>query len=371
MKFKTQSSELIKVINEAAKIAVKNNIHPIFECVNLKLDNHILIVRTSNIEIIFEKNINVVGEINGEVFVRAEILNKILNNIEKDINLSIEKNGNLLLIKSEKNEIEIDLFGENEKIPNAPQAEESVFAIENRKLIDNIRQVAFCAAKSEIKPEIASVYIYNKEDSIFFVSTDSYRLAEKKINGIESIRDFNFIIPIKSVLNILSILEEEKDEEILQISTHVDGLLIENESMSISLRLVNGNYPDYKQLFPKEVNNTFELDRGDLIKALQLNNLITTQYNFSKIKFDYEGLRLNVSAEEKSRGNIKRTVSFEYKNKDDTINEVNYNTNYFLEGLQKMNSPKITMMYTGENRPVLIRSNNDLSFHYLLMALNR
>ena len=53
MKFKTQSSELIKVINEAAKIAVKNNIHPIFECVNLKLDNHILIVRTSNIEIIF------------------------------------------------------------------------------------------------------------------------------------------------------------------------------------------------------------------------------------------------------------------------------------------------------------------------------
>lgn len=371
MKIKCNSDDFIKVINQASKIAIKNNINPIFECIYLKTEDHKLIIKTTNLEIMYEKSINVLTELNGEVYIKSELINKLVSNLQKNTNLEIEKINNTLHIKNEKESVEIDIFDINESFPSSPTTTESIFSIKIKNLLDGLKNVSFASSKSEIKPEIASVYIYNKEDFVYFVSTDSYRLAEKKINQVNILKDFSYIIPIKNIVNIISILEDENDEDEIILTEYQDGVVFENDNIFLSTRVISGNYPDYKQLFPKEFNIELQINKSDLVKALNLNNLITIQYNFTKIKYDLENKKATVLAEEKSRGNVKSIINIEVKDLKSQIEESNYNTNYFLEGLSKISSDKVLLYYTQENRPVFIKNSNDLSFTYLLMPLNR
>lgn len=371
MKIKCNSDDFIKIINQASKIAIKNNINPLFECIHLKTEDHNLIIKTTNLEILFEKSIPVLTELNGEVYIKAELISRLVSNLQKNTNLEIEKNNNILSIKNEKEELEIDIFDINETFPKNPIKDKDIFNIKIKDFVLGIKNVNFASSKSEIKPEIASVYIYNKEDFIYFVSTDSYRLAEKRLNNIEIFSDFNYIIPIKNILNIIQILDEENEENFITISNYNDGIIIENNNIFLTTRVIDGNFPDYKQLFPKEFENEIEINKNELSKSLNLNNLITTQYNFTKIKFDLENKRVQISAEEKSRGNVKSFVQINIKNSKKELDEANYNTNYFLEGLSKISSNEVLIQYVLESKPVFLKNNNDLSFIYLLMPLNR
>ncbi|MDQ5957665.1 MAG: polymerase subunit beta [Patescibacteria group bacterium] len=371
MKIKCNSDEFIKVINQASKIATKNNINPVFECIYIRTEDHKLIIKTTNLEILYEKSINVLTEINGEVYIKSDILNRLVSNLQKNTNLEIEKIDNKLSIKNEKETLEIDIFDINESFPNSPVSNDSILTVPIKTLVEGFKNVSFAASKSEIKPEISSVYIYNKDDFLNFVATDSYRLAEKRTNQINILKDFSYIIPIKNVLNIISILDDENQDNDIILTEYNDGIILENDNIFISTRIINGNYPDYKQLFPKEFNNELEINKTELVKALNLNNLITTQYNFTKIKYDLNQKSATITAEEKSRGNVKSFVNFDIKNSKAELEETNYNTGYFLEGLSKISSEKVLMNYTIENKPVFIKNNNDLSFVYLLMPLNR
>ena len=380
MKIKCNSNDFIKVINQASKIAVKSNINPIFECVLLKVEDHNLIVKTTNLEIMYEKSISVISEVNGEVYIRADILNRLVSNLQKNTSMEIEKINNTLCIKNDKEDVEIDIFSTEDIFPSIPIKNEEILNIKIKDVLNAIKEVSFSSSKSEIKPEIASVYIYNKEDFIYFVSTDSYRLAEKRIdNNFKVIKDFNLIIPIKNIQNIIQILGEENEEEEININNYNDGIIFENNNIFLSSRIINGNFPDYKQLFTKNYNLIVEIDKLELIKALNLNSLITTQYNFTKLSFEIDKLKLNITAEEKSRGNVKSVLDIKVKsesdenldNKNNIIKITNYNTGYFLEGLSKIESNKILMSFTTENKPVFISNNNNLSFTYLLMPLNR
>jgi DNA polymerase-3 subunit beta len=137
------------------------------------------------------------------------------------------------------------------------------------------------------------------------------------------------------------------------------------------MRVINGNFPDYRQLFPKEYNFSFELNKSEIIKTLQITNILTTQYNFCEFNLDIQSKKINIKAVEKSVGNVKKTLA--YKDVSGEIQDfsVNYNSIYFLEGLQKMDGQSVVLKYTATNKPMFLESNNDLSFKYLLMPLNR
>ena len=372
MKIKVNSNDFIKVINQASKLAIKNNINPIFECINLKAEDNFLTIKSTNLEIMYEKSVSVLGELNGEVYIKGEMLNKLASNLEKNTSLEIERIDNILCIKNEKEVVQIEIFESGDIFPKTPFKKESILTIKIKDFNSSVKNVSFASSKSEIKPEISSVYIYNKEDFIYFVSTDTYRLAEKRIdNNFKVYKDFNFIIPIKNISSVLQILDEEKEDDEIEINTYEDGFIIENSKIFISSRLTEGNFPDYRQLFPKNFNNIFEIDKTEIVKSLNLNNLITTHYNFTKLNFDLDNLKLNITAEEKSRGNVKRVVNINIKENNNDIKQVSYNTGFFLEGLTKIDSTKVILEYTTENKPLFIKNNNNLSFTYLLMPLNR
>lgn len=367
MKFTCQASEIKEKIQSLAKVSQKTGLDPIFECVYIQNEDHNLTLRSANTEIIAEQNIPIKGEINGSCLVNASLLSKVLSNIAKSSDvITFEKIDNTLRIQNNKNHTDIDLYNES-MFPKIQNGGEKIFSISKDLFIEVVRSVAFCAATTEIKPEIASVYLYTKDGKLYSAATDSYRLAEKSV-FFEGENQLNILIPQKNISQILSILDQEKEND-LDIVKNDDHIIFETKNSFISTRLTEGSFPDYKQLFPKEFEFSFSVRKEVLQNALELSSIINNQTPICSMEYNAENQTILINSEEKGVGQMTKEIPVKSEHKEDI--KVFYNSNYFLEGLSKINSENISLKYTTTNRPLFIQNEEDISFIYLLMPVNR
>ena len=137
----------------------------------------------------------------------------------------------------------------------------------------------------------------------------------------------------------------------------------------MSTRLTNGSFPDYKQLFPKEFLFNFSVRKEVLQNALELSSIITNQTPICSFEYNKDKQTIKISSEEKGVGQMSKEITVKSENLEDI--KVFYNSNYFLEGLSKLNGDNVTLSYTTTNRPVFIKSEQNTNFTYLLMPINR
>ena len=178
----------------------------------------------------------------------------------------------------------------------------------------------------------------------------------------------------KNIGTILSILEDVSDDNLV-FSPYSDGVIISLKDTNLAIRTITGTFPDYKQLFPKSYIFKVNLNKSEIINALQLTTFIALNYAFCNIKSEKEKNILKITSKENSVGSTKKSLKVEFEQEENDQNfddfEVNYNSNYFLDGLQKINNEKIKINFTTVARPAFISSPEDVSFIYLLMPLNR
>ena len=151
--------------------------------------------------------------------------------------------------------------------------EGKTFEIESKKLIDGIKSVYYSASFSDIKPEISSVFIYQENNDLVFVSTDSFRLAEKKIKmrNLEEIE--GIIIPFKNIPEILRVIGGFLG--IIRICFNKNQISFSFENTYLTSRIIDGVFPDYRQIIPKDIKTEATLLKQDLINALNLSNIFS------------------------------------------------------------------------------------------------
>jgi len=363
MNFECKSNILINTINQVSKARSKNTNQESLQDIYFLLDDHQLTLRATNLEIFCEKSISVKGIKNGQCLLKGETLVKITNLLQKeDITLKCELNDNTFYIKGDKQEIEIKTIP-FEDFPILPKQGENIGEINIEKFITLIKSVSFCSASTEIKPEISSIFIYSKENDLYAVATDSYRLAEKTINN-ETGLNISVLIPQKNINEIIGILLEEEGN--INIYKNEGLLTLSLGNLTLCINILLGQFPDYKQLFPKEYTTICELDKNDLQKSLTLTTYFTEQY--SQVKCKLEDNKLTLNSKNEKIGQVTNVLDIKKEGND---LEVNYNNKYFLDVFPQINGNKIKMFFTTEQRPVFIQSKEDLSFTYLLMPLNR
>lgn len=362
MKFECISSQLHSVVQQVSKARSKSSLNPLLQCLYLEVEDFHLIVRATNLEMVCEKSISVKGIQNGSCLVNADTFVKVLSLLNKnDVPLLCEVIEGVLTITSGKDVLEIRLLS-NEDFPKLPKKGELCLTIIREIFTTLIRDVSFSSATTDIKPDIASVFIYLKEDVLYSVATDSYRLAESKI-AFEG-EDFSFLLPQKYTSDILSILDQENDT--LEISLSENILTISTDTLTLSLTPVLGQFPDYKQLFPKEFTTTMTLKKEELQKTLTLSSFFTETYNTAHLHIE-EGVT-TISSKNEHVGSM--TKSLEGIKKGENI-EGYYNNKYFLEVFGHLKGDEITLSFTTKNRPLFITSNGSNSYTYLLMPVNK
>lgn len=366
MKLECDKSRIEAAIQKASKLASKHLTLPVLSCIYLDvLDDNRLIIKATNLDIGIEIEIKIKTIKKGTLAVPANILLGVLSSI-KDNNLVFEEIDSNLKISSNKNSIVIKCLP-NDDFPSIPKLKtEKSIKINSHDLIYGFKSVWYSASNSNIKPELSSIYVYKDDSNLIFVSTDSFRLAEKKVNTKISADFPQTLIPYRNVSEIIKLFEDYNDE--IDVIFEKNQVAFITKDIYLVSRLIDGSFPDYKQIIPKTFNTTVTILKNDLINAIKTSNIFSDSLNQVKFRVDIKNKSLDIESKNSDIGEYKESLSVSVFG--DNI-ELNFNSKYVVDCMQSIPSDSLVLSFGGAGKPLAISGATDKSFLYIVMPMNR
>ncbi len=366
MKLECNKSKIESVIQKASKLANKHLTLPVLSCVYLDvLNDNKLIVKSTNLDIGVEIELKVKTIEKGTIAVPASILLGVLSSIKED-DLVFETKDNNLKISSNKNSAIIKCMP-HEDFPSIPKIKDlKIIKINCRDLILGFKSVWYSASNSNIKPELSSVYIYKGDNNLVFVSTDSFRLAEKRVNT-KIATDFpQTLIPYRNVSEIIKLFEDYNGD--INIVFEKNQAAFTTENIYLVSRLIDGSFPDYKQIIPKTFSTTATILKEDLIDSIKTSNIFSDSLNQVKLKVDTKTKSLNIESKNNDVGEYYNSINASVSGENI---ELNFNSRYVIDCVQSIPSDSLTLSFGGIGKPLAINGATDKSFLYIVMPMNR
>lgn len=366
MNFTCNRLDIQKCTMSAERVTGKNSSLPILGSVLLVAKNKILIIRATNLEVGVEFQIPAEIKKEGTVAVPGALFSNILSSIPDEQLITISVNDNICKIITKSKNITIKGLTPDD-FPTIPIINEGEsFTIQSQVFIQGVKSVLMSAAISDVKPEISSVYIYQKEKSLFFVATDSFRLAEKKINYNGDNLSQGIIIPIKNIVEIIKIFENINENILFKITkTQISCV---SKSVYITSRVVQGVYPDYEQILPK--NNTTEVVvlKQDLLNTLKLSTFFSDKFNKIQFIINPNEKKCLISTKNSDIGETESNLTVTMSGEPI---EISLNGKHLFDCLNVIDQDSIIIQFNGFNKPAVIYGVGDSSFTYLTMPLTK
>jgi len=365
MKIECGIEKIKNAINQVEKITGKNLTLPVLNSILFIASGKSLKLRATNLSLGVEIEIPAKVEKEGIVAVSGSVLVGVFSNIFQNENIYLsEENGNLL-IKTKKNQIK--LKGQIcDDFPTIPMVSGKSFEIESKKLIDGIKSVYYSSSVSDIKPEISSVFIYSNEDNLTFVSTDSFRLAEKKvkIKGLEEIS--GILIPFKNIPEILRVFGEFSGD--IKVCFNKNQISFSSDNIYLTSRVIDGIFPDYRQIIPKEYKTEVVVLKQDLLNALKISNIFSDKFNQINLLIKTKEKVFELSSSNNDIGENKTQLDSAITGENI---ELGFNYKYFLDCFQSITTDSVSIKLNEASRPIVVSPVSDSSFTYLIMPMNR
>jgi len=364
MRITLDQREFHEKLEMVGRVSTKHVTLPVLQCVYLEATGDHLIMRATNLEIAIEARVKADVKEEGVVAVPASVfLQTVGLNTEKSLTLRVEESG--LLVEGSGSETLIKAMP-HEEFPSIPRVEGSGQTINNHLFGLGIRSTAFAASVSSIKPELGSVYIFQKkEHSLTFVATDSFRLMEKSVPQKGVVFDSSVLLPQKNALEIAKVLDSVPSDPVCRFNDNQFSLEF-NEGVYVTSRLISGSFPDYEQIMPKEFAAKVTLLREDLARAFKKTSIFLNK--FSQVGLYITNKSLTVSAVGGESGTTTESLKAETEGDELTLN---FNQRYLSEVLQHIADDSITLQFSGVGRPVVIKGTSDASVRYLVMPMNK
>jgi DNA polymerase III subunit beta len=366
MKIECNKTILLKALNKAERVVSKNPSLPVLSCLIIETDKDQIFIKATNLEIGLKIKVPAKIFNSGSVAIPSGIFTSYLSNLGSEEHLLIEKIENILLVSGNKSETKINTLSP-EDFPSIPDTVSTkTTKISSKELLEGLKSVWYASSITSMKPELSSVYIYPAGNELYFVATDSFRLAEKKIQ-IKTDTFESVLIPQKNVTEIIKIFDD-LDEKI-SINFEDEKVSFESDSgIYLISRVIDGNFPDYKQIIPKESKTEVTVLKNDIQNSLKIANLFSDNFNQIKFMINVEDNIFEMISKNSEKGETRNSVSGSIKGES---LEINFNQRYINESFASIESESLTMFFNGNGKPMVIKSSRDSSFQYLVMPLNK
>lgn len=365
MKIECAIDKIKKALTSVERITGKNLTLPVLGSVLWVATGKTLKLRATNLNIGIEIEIPAKIEKEGVVAVRGDILSSLFSVLQGDLNVLFELiNGNLL-VKTKTSTILLKSIS-HEDFPTIPIIDGESILIPNKKFIEGIKSVYYSASISDVKPEIGSIYIYPEDDMLVFVSTDSFRLAEKKIKIKQNLNFNGILIPYKNIVEVIKVFEGIEDD--IKITLQKNQISFKTENIYLTSRVVDGSFPDYKQIVPKNTTTKSVVLKQDFISSLKISNIFSDKFNQIVLTIKPNDKVFEIESKNTDIGENTTLVAGALSGEDVSAN---FNFKYILDCFQSISGDSLSIELTGNNKPMIIRGVGDSSFMYLVMPMNR
>ena len=366
MKIECIKDKLIEAITKANRLTGKNLSLPVLSCVNLYADKNFLVIRSTNLDCGIEIKVPAKVDVSGEIALHGGIITSLLNGLPKEKNIILESKEGNILIKTSSNNTLIKTYSPDD-FPSIPKLDtHKTIEMNPKLLIKGFKSVVYSASLSTIKPELASVYIYKDSGDLVFVSTDSFRLAEKKIKIKESVDFPSVIIPAKNVLDIIHTLENVSDD--VKILFDRNQIAFETKDIYLMSRVIDATFPDYKQIMPKVFVTEVVVLKQDLVDSFKTSHVFSDKFNQVNIKALPSKKSFVISTKNSDVGEYTNALDASVTGQ---AVDINFNPRYIADCFQSIDSDSVSISISGANKPLVMRGMSDKSFSYLVMPMNR
>ena len=371
MKFSVNVSDLTLGVSTVGKAISNRTTIPVLENIFLQIDNNgkEIIMRGNDLELGIEYKVPVQLSEEGDekgVLLKANTLSDILaklnsDTVEIDVNALYKSN-----IKSSS--IDFDILGINpSEYPEFPKIESDIaFKLESKLLLELIKHTIFSVSYDETKQFLNGIKIESKGNRCDFISTDGFRLSLKYAELGEDLPEFSCIVPYKTMNELAKVITSMKAESV-QISLSERQISFHIGECKIISRLINGRFPDYKQVLPKNTLFEFKLSRQLLLSAADRANIIASHSN-SVAKFKFTEDSVTISASNAKLGDYVETLAIDrHQGERDIV--VSFNIKLLQEALKIIEQQDIIFEINSELSPCVIKPIGDLTYTHILMPI--
>ncbi len=365
MKFTAAREALLKPLQAVIGVVERRQTMPILSNVLVIAKNGRLSVTATDLEVELVAETEVDAESEGEITVSGRKLLDICRAVPEGSEVSVSLSGEKLSVKAGRSKFNLVTLPAAEfPVVEDIKAAQTI-TVSQAALGRLIEKTHFSMAQQDVRYYLNGMLLEAGGQYLRAVATDGHRLAlcQAELDG-SSLTDQQVIVPRKGVLELQRLMDGEGDLDIELGSNHVR---IQLDGIRFTSKLIDGRFPEYDRVIPKESSNELKADRGEFRSALQRTAILSNE--------KYRGIRLVIrdsgvvlQAHNPEQEEAEEELGVEYGGEDI---EIGFNVNYLLDALNAVEGDDVTLSVQDSNSSCLIRQpgNEDCTFVVMPMRL--
>ncbi|MEZ4802979.1 MAG: DNA polymerase III subunit beta [Gelidibacter sp.] len=355
MKFIVSSTYLLKQLQVLGGVINNSNTLPILDNFLFELKDSKLTVSASDLETTMSSVIDVESDTDGSIALPARLLLDTLKTFpEQPLTFVVEDN-NTVEISSNHGKYALAYANGNE-FPKAVALEDpSTTTISGDILATAISKTIFAAGNDDLRPVMSGVFFQFSTEGLTFVATDAHKLVKYTREDVKASQVAEFIMP-KKPLNLLKGILATTDEPVI-IEYNDSNAKFTFENSVLVCRLIDGKYPNYEAVIPKENPNKLTIDRTQFLNSVRRVSIFSNKTTH-QIRLKIAGAELNISAEDIDYSNkAEERLSCDYQGDD---MQIGFNSRFLTEMLNNLSSDDVQLEMSLPNRAGILTPTDGL-----------
>src|SRR5690554_16734 len=345
MKFIVSSTYLLKQLQVLGGVINNSNTLPILDNFLFELNNSELIISASDLETTMSAKLEVESDNSGNIAVPARLLLETLKTFpEQPLTFVVEEN-NTIEISSNHGKYAL-AYADGNEFPKAVSLEDAnSTTITGDILATAISKTIFAAGNDDLRPVMSGVFFQFSTEGLTFVATDAHKLVKYSREDVQASQTTEFIMP-KKPLNLLKGILAASDDNVT-IEYNDSNAKFTFENTILICRLIDGKYPNYEVVIPKENPNKLVIDRMQFLNSVRRVSIFSNKTTH-QIRLKIAGAELNISAEDIDYSNkAEERLTCDYQGDD---MQIGFNSRFLTEMLNNLTSDEVQLEMSLPNR---------------------
>ena len=345
MKFIVSSGDLLKKLQLLGGVINNSNTLPILDNFLFEINKDNLRISASDLETTMSASVNIEGDDEGSIAVPARLLLDTVKTFpEQPLTFVVEDN-NIVEISSNSGKYAV-AYANGDEFPKAIELESpSATTLEGDILATAISKTIFAAGNDDLRPVMSGVFFQFSSENLTFVSTDAHKLVRYTRTDVSADAVAEFIMPKKPLNLLKGILAGSEDDVLIEYND--SNAKFTFEGVELVCRLIDGKYPNYEAVIPKENPNKLTLSRNQFLNSVKRVSIFSNKTTH-QIRLKIAGAELNISAEDIDYSNkAEERLTCDYQGDD---MQIGFNSRFLSEMLNNLNSDEVMLEMSLPNR---------------------
>jgi DNA polymerase III subunit beta len=361
VKFRCERDVLVEALGTATRaVASRGGALPVLSGVKAELAGDRLTLTGSDLDLTIQVSVTVAGQADGVAVLPARLAADIVRALEPGA-VHVEADGDEGRISSGRSQFAVRLLPA-EDFPRLPETPGDEVTLDAASLAEALRQVVRAASHDDARPILTGVLMAAEGDGLRLVATDSYRLAVRDLRGTTVLREGQTVLVPSKALEELTRVLQGAENATLRLAER-DATFVVGETR-VTTRLIEGEFPNYRQLIPSTHPNRLTVGREPLLDALRRVKLLAREATPVRITLKGEGIELTAITQDVGQAHEDLDAKYE-----GTEMVIAFNPEYLADGVEAVEGDEVTLETVDALKPAVVRSVESQDYLYLLMPV--